>query len=404
MRDSERPTLIIFVSALLFSCGVASLVSFVIRLYLTGIEIYALQDLFFGIFFVIVGYLLFSIRYITMGVLISLVLGASAILFYVNQKIIEIAILWECIVLVVAGILGFIARRRINWLVEREEPLFRELKFILRMIRKSKITLVAIGVIIIFYLMAIFAPYIAPYDPNAIDSSNILAPPSRDHLLGTDMIGRDILCRIIYGSEISMFIGIVAVFITVSIGLPIGLIAGYFGGKIDEVLMRVTDTFLAFPELMLALLISYILGRGHISALIGLSLVGWTVPTRLIRGVVLSEKEKEYVIAARAQGMSDVRILFNEILPNSIHPIITQAMLSIGATIISMAGLSFLGVGTQPPTPDWGVMISDGRRYLTTQPWFSITPGILIIIVVLCFNMVGDTLRDALDPILRRQR
>jgi len=402
--DSEHPTLTLFLSALLFICGAVSLASFVFGLYSTGIEGCVLQDLFFGVFFIVVGYLFFSIRYITIGVLTSLLLGISAILFYINNEIIGVMMFWESIVLVVAGILGFIARRRIGWLVEREEPLFRELKFILRMIRKNKITLVAIGVVIVFYLMAIFAPYIAPYDPNAIDSSNILAPPSRDHPLGTDEIGRDVLSRIIYGSEISMFIGVVTVFITVSIGLPIGSIAGYFGGKIDEVLMRVADIFMAFPELMLAMLISYILGRGHISALIGLSLVGWTVPARLVRGVVLYEKEKEYVMAARALGKSDAQILFGEILPNSIHPIITQAMLSIGATIISMAGLSFLGVGTQPPTADWGVMISNGRRYLTTHPWLSITPGILIIAVVLSFNMIGDTLRDALDPTLRRQR
>ena len=407
MRDKkniqyERPKFLFVISSILFSCGIISLINFFIKF--PSLRIHALSDLFYGSFLIFVGYLIFTVSKLTMGISASFLLGIGTLLFYVSQESFGIAIFWRGLGPIIAAILGIFMRRRIIWLREREQAMFGELKFILRLFREDKVTLVAIGVIVLYYLIVVIAPYIAPYDPNEIDTTNILASPSQKHSLGTDIAGRDILSRVIYGTRISMIVGVVTVGVTVIIGVPIGSIAAYFGGKLDELLMRITDIFLAFPSLILAMLFAYIMGRGVLSAMLGLSMVGWTVIARLIRGVILVEKEKEYVIAARALGKSDFKILSGEILPNSLHPVITSAMLSIGYSIISMAGLSFLGLGTQPPTPDWGVMISNGRHYLTTQPLMALTPGILIIIAVLSFNLIGDKLRDALDPRLRRQR
>lgn len=288
-------------------------------------------------------------------------------------------------------------------LSKTESPRFREFLITLRMIRRSKLTLVALGVIIMLYIVATIPFLIAPYDPYELHLENKLAPPSTDHLFGTDQMGRDILSRLIYGTQISMYLGIVVVAVTNVIGVPLGSVAGYAGGKIDEVIMRITDMFMAFPAIVLAMLLAYVLGRGAFSALVALSLVNWCSTARLIRGVVISEKEKEYVTAAKILGKNTPQILFEEILPNSIHPIIVTSTLNIGWCIVWMAALSFIGVGVQPPIADWGVMISTGHRFLLDQPWIAITPGLLIILAVLSFNIVGDTLRDALDPRLRRQ-
>jgi len=285
----------------------------------------------------------------------------------------------------------------------KKVPRFREARFILSMFRKSKLTLGAIAVIISFFLIAIFAPVIATHDPEEIDFKNALLPPSSEHWLGTDDRGSDVFSRIIYGTRISVVVGLIVVGLQIIIGVPIGAVSGYVGGKFDEIVMRITDMFMAFPGITLALVAAYAMGRGVISAIIGLSLVMWTRNARLIRGVVLLEKEKPYVIAAKKIGKSDLRILIEEILPNSIHPIIVNAMMTMGTSIIAVAGLSFIGVGVQPPKPEWGVIISEGRDYIFTHPWISLVPGLLIITMVLAYNIVGDMLRDALDPKLRRQ-
>jgi ABC-type dipeptide/oligopeptide/nickel transport system permease subunit len=279
---------------------------------------------------------------------------------------------------------------------------FRELSFTLHMMRRSKLTMLATGVIIGTYLVAIFALYISPYDPNYQKLILRLHGPTLAHPLGLDQLGRDILSRLIWGSQVSMLVGIIVVVLSIAIGLPVGAIAGYFGGAVDEAIMRITDIILSFPGIVLAILFAYIMGRGPVAAFVALSLVNWTAIARIVRGVVLLEKEKEYTTAAKVIGKGNFSVLFGEILPNSIQPVIVWASLSIGNAIVSLAGLSFIGVGVQPPTADWGVMVAEGYQYLIDQPLLAIIPGVVIIIVALSFNIIGDSLQDALDPQLRR--
>lgn len=271
------------------------------------------------------------------------------------------------------------------------------------MMARSKLTIVAFIVVVVTYLVAIFAPYISPYQPNAQDISKAFLPPTSAHPLGLDELGRDILSRLIWGSRISMIVGIIVVVVSTAIGLPLGAISGYFGKKVDEVIMRFTDIVISFPGIVLAILFAYILGRGAIAAFIALSLVNWTGIARITRGVVLLEKEKEYATAAKIVGKNGFSILFGEILPNSIQPVIVWASLSIGSAIVSLAGLSFIGVGVQPPTADWGSMVAEGYEYLIQDPTLAVVPGLVIVIVCLSFNIIGDGLQDALDPQLRRQ-
>lgn len=211
------------------------------------------------------------------------------------------------------------------------------------------------------------------------------------------------LSRILYGARVSLFASLFVVAITIIIAVPIGAISGYYGGKLDEVFMRIVDIVMSFPGIVLAILLAYVAGRGVMSAALALAFVGWTALARIVRGMVLVEKEKDYVLAAKAIGKSDFKIIFGEILPNCIYPVIVDAVMRMGTTILALAGLSFLGVGVQPPEPDWGVIIAEGRVYIMDQPWLCILPGTLIVIVVLAYNMIGDRLRDALDPRLRRE-
>lgn len=284
-----------------------------------------------------------------------------------------------------------------------DSPRLREWAFTLRMMRKSKLTLVAIGIVVVTYIVAIFAPWLSPYNPNAQDVSRAFLSPSWAHLLGTDDLGRDIFSRIVWGSRISMLVGIIVVVLSTVIGLPLGAIAAYFGSKVDEVIMRMTDIVIAFPGIVLAILFAYILGRGAVAAFIALALVNWTSIARITRGVVLLEKEKEYTTAAKVMGKNKFAILFGEILPNTVQPVIVWASLSIGTAIVSLAALSFIGVGVQPPTADWGSMVSEGYQYFLEDPLLAVVPGVVIIIVCLSFNIIGDSLQDALDPQLRRQ-
>ena len=283
----------------------------------------------------------------------------------------------------------------------KKSPWIRELTLTIKVFSKSKIATASLCILISFFILAMLAQWVSPHNPTETHPSDIFMPPSSKYPLGTDHLGRDNLSRILYGARYSMFASLLVVALTVMIGVPVGAISGYFGRKLDEILMRVTDIILSFPGITLALLLAYVMGRGIFSAALALSIVGWPSMARIVRGVVLSEKGKDYVIAARIIGKSDFQILFGEIMPNCMYPVIVQVVMMMGTVIISLAGLSFIGVGVQPPEPDWGVIIAEGRQFLVEYPWLSILPGILMISVVLAYNLVGDRLWDVLDPRLR---
>jgi len=269
---------------------------------------------------------------------------------------------------------------------------------VFRELRNNKLAL--FGVIIIFLLIfiAIFAPFIAPHDPVDQELKKRLSSPSSEYPLGTDHLGRCILSRLIYGARISLPIAMAVIGITFAIGVTIGAISGYLGGVTDEIIMRIVDVLLTFPGLILALAIIAALGPGIFNAGIALVVVGWAGYTRIVRGSVLSVKEKEFVEGVRALGASDFYILVRHILPNVIAPVIPLAMLGIGYVILAVAGLSFLGLGAQPPMPEWGAMLNDGRAFMRSAPHLMIFPGLAIMVTVLAFNLLGDGLRDALDP------
>ena len=266
----------------------------------------------------------------------------------------------------------------------------------------NPLNLVALALIAVFALCALLAPVLAPYDPLAQELSARLRPPSAEHWLGTDSLGRDIASRILYGARISLIIGVVVVASAGLVGTAIGLVAGYAGGLVDEVLMRLTEVFLAFPALILAMAIAGALGPSLTNAIIAIAAVTWAVYARLVRGQILSLRRREFVEAARAMGASRTRIVVRHLLPNALAPIMIQASFDLGSSIIAAAGLSFIGFGAQPPTPEWGVMISEGRNYISTQPWLSLFPGLAILLAVGSFNLLGDGLRDAFDPRLSR--
>ena len=267
--------------------------------------------------------------------------------------------------------------------------------------RRSPLTVAGLALIAMLALIALLAPLIAPANPLKQVLSTRLKPPSADHWLGTDQLGRDVLSRMIYGARISLLIGTVVVGLAASVGTFVGLVAGYVGGWLDEGLMRLTDVFLAFPALILAMAISGALGPSLTNAMIAIAVVSWPVYARLVRAQVLSLREREYVEAARGLGASAQRIVWQHILPNTLAPLLVQASFDMGGAILSAAGLSFIGFGTQPPTAEWGVMISEGRNYIATHSWLSLFPGLAILLTVAAFNLIGDGLRDALDPRLR---
>ncbi len=264
-------------------------------------------------------------------------------------------------------------------------------------------SLVAFGIlaIIAVILAAAFAPFIAPYDPYAQSLDAVLQQPNRQHLLGSDSLGRDTLSRIIFGTRITLLVGVGTVLIAASLGTAIGLIAGYFGGWIFTLIMRFTDGIMAIPPLLLALVIAALLGTGVKGVMIAVSFALLPGYIRLICGQVLSVKENEYVMAARSVGVSKTGIMFRHILPNCFSPLIVQMTLMMGLAILIEASLSFLGLGIKPPSAAWGSMVYDGYKYLVMRPILSIGPGLAIMLVVFAFNMVGDGLRDALDPRLR---
>jgi peptide/nickel transport system permease protein len=252
--------------------------------------------------------------------------------------------------------------------------------------------------ILITIIISIFGPMMAPFDPNAQDLVNKLNPPSNDHWFGTDNFGRDIFSRILHGTGITLLVGFASVALGATLGVLLGIISGYYGGKTDSIIMRCMDVLLAFPGILLALAIVSVLGGSIVNVVIAVAISSIPIFARIVRGSTLTVKKLEYIDAMRALGASDRRIIFKHIFPNITSPLIVQATLNIATAILSASGLSFLGLGAQPPTPEWGAMLSDGRNFLYNAPHVALFPGIAIIIVVLAFNLLGDGLRDALDP------
>jgi peptide/nickel transport system permease protein len=260
------------------------------------------------------------------------------------------------------------------------------------------------GVIITaLILAAIFAPVITPYSPDAVRVGKPLTPPNRDYLFGTDDLGRDMFSRMVYGARITLRIGVIIVAVELLIGVTIGLVAGYFGGWIDTILMRFTDAMLAFPGIMLALAIVSVLGPGLTNAIFAVALAAWPLFARIVRSSVLTVRESEYVTASRVLGAGHLRIMGRGILPNVAAPIIVLASLEFPAAVLVAAALSFLGLGAQPPTPEWGALLTDARNYIRTAPYLINIPGVAIFLTVLAFNLLGNALRDVLDPRLRNR-
>lgn len=271
-------------------------------------------------------------------------------------------------------------------------------KKLLDMCRDNKLAVFSAFVILVFILLTLFANVAAPYDPNRINLLQRLQAPSAAHWLGTDETGRDVLSRVLYGGRISLQIGLIPTFISMVIGAVLGLVAGYFGKKTDFIIMRIADMVLAFPSLLLAMVIMYTLGSSMLNLFIALSVISWASTARVVRSQTLSLKENEFVEAARTMGVRKWTIMFRHVLPNCLPSLIVLFTLNIPGSILAEASLSFLGVGAQPPDTSWGLMISQGQQYFFQSPWLIFAPGATILIVVLAFNFLGDGLRDAIDP------
>ncbi|MFZ5634075.1 MAG: nickel transporter permease [Bacillota bacterium] len=252
--------------------------------------------------------------------------------------------------------------------------------------------------VVLLALIALLAPWLAPHNPVQQNIAHALAPPGADYPLGTDNMGRCNLSRLLYGSRISLAVGLLAGGLAAVIGTFVGLVAGYYGGILDEALMRLTDILMAFPNLIFVLAVVGTLGPGLTNTVLALVALGWLNFARVVRGSTLSIKENEFILAARGLGFSNARIMWRHILPNVLGPVIVLATFDIPHTILAVAGLSFLGLGAQPPTPEWGAMLNAGRAYMRTQPHLMIAPGAMIMLTVLAFNLLGNGLRDALDP------
>jgi len=267
-----------------------------------------------------------------------------------------------------------------------------------RRFRRNKLAMLGLSFIVLLVLMAIFAPLIAPYDPLKIDTTQLRKPPSSDHWFGTDTVGRDVFSRIVYGARVSLWVGIAAGTIATVVGVIFGALAGFYGGWLDTVLMRFTDVLLAFPYLVLALAIIAVIGSGVTSVILVTGFLGWLAIARVLRSSFLQIKQMEYIDAARAVGCSNTRIMMRHMLPNAVQPVIVYATLFVGSAVLSEAALSFLGVGVQEPTPAWGLMINQGRKFIAVAPHMLFFPGAAIFLMVVAFVFVGDGLRDALDP------
>lgn len=277
----------------------------------------------------------------------------------------------------------------------------KQLRYYIYLLNRNRLTQIAFYTVICLFLTAIFSPVISPYPEHITEeanASNKLLKPSSEHLFGTDELGRDIFSRVLYGTRVSLTTAVLSVGLALLIGVPLGAIAGTIGGWIDEVIMRITDMFLSFPPLLLAIAMVALVGPGLGNAMVAIALSWWPWYTRLVRGQAISMKERKFVQAAETIGTSTWKIIFKHILPNTISPVIVQASMDMGGVILTIASLSFLGLGAQAPTPEWGLMISISRNYFPDAWWYSIFPGMAIFITVLVFNLLGDGLREILDP------
>lgn len=270
--------------------------------------------------------------------------------------------------------------------------------------RLSRNTFAMIGLTILILIVgiAIFAPKIAPFDPNLQDYTSSMQSPSRNHLLGTDNFGRDILSRIMYGARISLRLGLFGTLIGASVGSLLGAVAGYFGGWVDMIIMRLLDVQMAFPGILLAVIVIAVMGVSDLNVIIAIGVFSFPTFARVIRGAFLVLREQDYVVAAKSVGASSMRILLRHLLPNSLSPILVLSTIRLGTAILTAASLGFLGLGVRPPSPEWGTMLSEGRNYMQLAPHIAIFPGLAILVTVVALNLVGDGLRDALDPRTRR--
>ncbi|MBO8142570.1 MAG: ABC transporter permease [Firmicutes bacterium] len=274
---------------------------------------------------------------------------------------------------------------------------------VLRRLRRNQLAVVGAIIVVALVLTAVFAPWIAPYDPAEQNFDALLEPPSRDHWFGTDDLGRDVFSRVIYGTRYALLIGVAVVAIESILGALLGFASGYFGGKVDAYISRLIDIMLAIPTLVLALAIAGALGGGISNMILAIGVSGWTEFARLVRGEVLAIRNSTYIEAAKAVGLSDWRIILRHVAPNTVAPFIVYTTLYIPTAILWAASLSFLGLGAQPPTPEWGALIADGRGYLSFAWWIAVMPGVAIMVTVMGFNFLGDGFRDALDPKMARQ-
>ena len=293
-----------------------------------------------------------------------------------------------------------ITRAETGALIDVDSARTRWWKAIRRFYRDPK-AVIASAILLTFIFVAIFAPLLALHPVNEQNVSRSLLGPSWDHPMGTDRLGRDLLTRMMYGTRISVSVGLIAVGLAAGIGVPLGLIAGFFGGWIDDILMRMMDAWIAFPNLILIIALVTILGPGVVNVMIAIGLNAFPVYARLIRGQTLSIKERDFTQAAVALGANDARLIVRHILPNTIQPVIVQASLLVGSAILAEAGLSFLGIGIKPPEPTWGVTIQEGFDWIRRSPWPTVMPGVALIFFVLSTNFMGDRLRDVLDPRMR---
>lgn len=274
----------------------------------------------------------------------------------------------------------------------------RLLRVIGRRFSRNRLAMIGAVTVLLLITISIFAPFMAPYDPAAIDVHNVLSPPSKTHPLGTDELGRDLLSRIIWGSRVSLKVGFVAVGIAIMTGVIIGAISGFYGGMTDSVLMRFVDMMLAFPTFFLILAVIAILEQNIFTIMAVIGLTSWMDVARLVRAEFLALKEKDFVSAARAVGVNDTRLIFRHILPNALSPVFVAATFGVAGAILIESSLSFLGLGVQPPDPSWGNILTSGKDNIEVAWWLSLYPGLAILITVLSYNLVGEGLRDALDP------
>lgn len=276
----------------------------------------------------------------------------------------------------------------------------------LRRFRQSPLSVVGLGIIVVLLLIAVFGPFLVPYPEDVTGALNMtqrLKPPTAEHLFGTDQAGRDVFTRVIAGARVSLLAGFVVIVLAFTVGTLLGAVAGFFGGRLSELIMRTTDIFLTIPDLILAMAFAAALGPGLVNVMIAVSLVWWPGYCRLARANVVALRDSQFAESARSIGASQGRVLFSHILPNAFPTILVKASMDIGFAVLTTAALGFIGLGTQPPDPDWGVMIADGRKYLREAWWYSTFPGIAILLTVLAFNLLGDGLRDVMDPRARRR-